>query len=127
LIKATDFAAAISRTEPARFYPSQLRNSESRESSSSIELGFPPALDGSGYRAYLRLVYRGFDVAEVAKCVSSYYRRSQWSSLHGRFHRALAVADEIGEGPQSARAFIGGCDVIFDRLSRMETHPSLRG
>jgi hypothetical protein len=26
-----------------------------------------------------------------------------------------------------ARAFIGGCDIILGRLSRMETHPSLRG
>ena len=47
-MKATDFAAAISRTETACFYPSQLCNSHSTGSSSSIELGFPPALDGSG-------------------------------------------------------------------------------
>jgi hypothetical protein len=41
-MKATDFAVAISRTETARFYPSQLCNSHSTGSSSSIELGFPP-------------------------------------------------------------------------------------
>ena len=47
-MKATDFAAATSRTETARFYPPQFYNSHSTGSSSSIELGFPPALDGSG-------------------------------------------------------------------------------
>jgi hypothetical protein len=37
-------------------------------------------------------------------------------------------ADLDGDGcpEEFAQAFIGGCDIIFDRLSRMETHPSSR-
>ena len=72
LMEATDFAAAISRTETARSDPPQLYNFHSTGSSSSIELGFPRALGGSGMPRILRLVYRGFDTAD-------------------RFPRALAV------------------------------------
>jgi hypothetical protein len=42
-----------------------------------------------------------------------------------RQYRLISAARAAKE--EFARAFIGGCDIIFDRLSRMETHPSLRG
>jgi hypothetical protein len=42
-----------------------------------------------------------------------------------RRYRLISAARAAKE--EFARAFIGGCDIIFDRLSRMETHPSLRG
>jgi hypothetical protein len=48
LMKATDFAAVISRTENGGFYPSQLCNSHSTGSPKSSALGFPLALDGTG-------------------------------------------------------------------------------
>jgi hypothetical protein len=41
-----------------------------------------------------------------------------------RRYRRISAARAAKE--EFARAFIGGCDIIFDRLSRMETHPSLR-
>jgi hypothetical protein len=40
-------------------------------------------------------------------------------------YRLISTATAAEE--EFARAFIGGCDIIFDRLSRMETHPSSRG
>jgi hypothetical protein len=42
-----------------------------------------------------------------------------------RRYRPISTATAAEE--EFARAFIGGCDIIFDRLSRMETHPSSRG
>ena len=39
--------------------------------------------------------------------------------------RPISIATAVEE--EFARAFIDGCDIILDRLSRMETHPSSRG
>ena len=39
----------------------------------------------------------------------------------GHFRPSTAAEEEF------ARAFIGACDIMFDRLSRMETRPVLRG
>jgi hypothetical protein len=41
-----------------------------------------------------------------------------------RQSRPISTATAVEE--EFARAFIGGCDIIFDRLSRMETDPSSR-
>ena len=41
-----------------------------------------------------------------------------------RRYRPISTATAVEE--EFARAFIG-CDIIFDRLLRMETHPSSRG
>jgi len=38
-----------------------------------------------------------------------------------RRYRAISTVED-----EFARAFIGGCDIIFDRSSRIETHLSLR-
>jgi len=53
-------------------------------------------------------------------------------ALHGRpaGRIAASVSADLGRDAvedEFARAFIGGCDLILDRLSRMETHPSSRG
>jgi hypothetical protein len=46
---------------------------------------------------------------------SAKYCCSRWA------YPTATVAEE-----EFAQAFIGGCGIIFDRLSRMETHPSSR-
>jgi len=45
-------------------------------------------------------------------------------SVLRRRDRPISTAT-VAEG-EFAQAFIGGCGIIFDRLSRMETHPSSR-
>src|SRR5215470_164471 len=100
MMEATDFAAAISRTETARFYPSELCNSHSRRIRVRLSLDFPRRSPDCRCRPHLRLDYSRFNTAEVPKCVSSFCGRSLWSSHYRRFQRALVVAEEIGEGPE---------------------------
>ena len=61
-------------------------------------------------------------------CVPKKRGSSPMLALQWETSRAYAasVSADLGRDAvedEFARAFIGGCDIIFDRLSRMETHP----